>query len=93
MRKRSKWLVKDPEIYKVSANRQLLYFNNMLSLHYFQCLIPTVLNDPSFISNLVVWRHKENHAFQQQAQVEQLVALCSAHLHLQQKGKTQGGTG
>ena len=37
-----------------------------------------------WVSNLVVWCHEENHAFEQQAQVERLVTLSSACFYLEE---------
>ena len=41
------------------------------------------------ISHLVAWGHKENHAFQQHAQVQQLVTLRGARFHLEE-GESEG---
>lgn len=37
------------------------------------------------MSDLVVWRHEEHHAFEQHAKVEQLVTLGGASFHLEQR--------
>lgn len=39
----------------------------------------------------MVWRHEENHAFEQQAQVERLVTLSGACFHLNKKREKQRG--
>lgn len=39
----------------------------------------------------MVWCHEENHAFEQQAQVERLVTLSGASFHLKEKREKQGG--
>lgn len=43
------------------------------------------------VSNLVVRCHEENHAFEQQAQVERLVTLSGASFHLKEKREKQRG--